>query len=142
MVTIGGDEIKTATITKANDAAEGVLFHSSRRFLFGPDDDGYPQTVNIISGEECNSTPAPHREPKLSTNQRVMLRLLADAGPSGLSVEAWNELAKVNGITTKQRHYEARMALKDKGLVREYGGRWKENHAWSKHPANGRGVFL
>jgi hypothetical protein len=26
MVTIGGDEIKTATVTKANDAPEGVLF--------------------------------------------------------------------------------------------------------------------
>ena len=81
MVTIGGDEIKTATITKANDAAEGVLFSfKSQVHDFGPDDEGDPQTVNIISGEECNSTPAPHREPKLSTNQRLMLGswLMAD----------------------------------------------------------------
>jgi hypothetical protein len=28
------------------------------------------------------------------------------------------------GITTKQRHYETRMALKNKGLVREYAGKW------------------
>jgi hypothetical protein len=62
MVTIGGDEIKTAIITKANDAAEGVLFSFKSEFHdFGPEDDGDPQTVNIISGEECNSTPAPHR---------------------------------------------------------------------------------
>jgi hypothetical protein len=54
------------------------------------------------------------REPKLSTNQRVMYRLLVDAGPAGLVVEEWNELAKANGITRKQRHYEARMALKVK----------------------------
>jgi hypothetical protein len=45
--------------------------------------------------------------------------------PERQSVEEWNELAKENGINTKQRHYEARMALKDKGLVREYAGRWK-----------------
>ena len=56
-----------------------------------------------------------------------MCRLLVDAGPTGLVVEEWNELAKVNGITTKQRHCEARMALKDKDLVREYAGRWKVN---------------
>ena len=56
-----------------------------------------------------------------------MYRLLVDAGPAGLVVEEWNELAKANGITRKQRHYEARMALKDKGLVREYAGRWKVN---------------
>ena len=50
-----------------------------------------------------------------------MYRLLSDAGPTGLTVEAWNELAKEQGIATKQRLYELRMALKDKGLVREYG---------------------
>lgn len=42
-------------------------------------------------------------------------------------MEAWNDLAKENGIATKQRHYEARMALKDKGLVREYAGVWRVN---------------
>ena len=56
-----------------------------------------------------------------------MYRLLVDAGNAGLTVEEWNELAKVNGITTKQRHYELRMSLKDKGFVREYSGHWMAN---------------
>jgi hypothetical protein len=128
MVTISGDLTKTATVTKANDAPEGPLFSFKSEVIdFGTDEDGDPRTINIVSGEECGSAPAPHREPKLSTNQRVMYRLLVDAGATGLTVEAWNDLAKENGITTKQRHYEARMALKDKGLVREYAGRWKVN---------------
>ena len=58
-----------------------------------------------------------------------MYRLLVDAGANGLTVEEWNDLAKENGSATKQRHYEARVALKDKGLVREYAGRWRVNHA-------------
>ena len=130
MVTITGSEVKTATVTKANDAPEGALFSfKSEIHEFGTDDDGDPITVNIVSSEPISNsqTESVTREPKLSTNQRVMYRLLVDAGPAGLVVEEWNELAKVNGITTKQRHYEARMALKDKGLVREYAGRWKVN---------------
>lgn len=127
MVEISGREIKTATVTKANDMAEGELFSfKSEVHQFGTDEDGEPITVNIVSAEEvsCEAKPA---EPKLSTNQRVMYRLLVEAGPGGLATDEWNELAKVNGITTKQRHYEARMALRDKGLVREYAGRWKCN---------------
>lgn len=125
MVTIGGEETKTVTVTKANDAPEGVLFSfKSDTHDFGPDEDGDPRTVNVVSSEAISSQVATKiREPKLSTNQRVMLRLLFDA-PDGLTLEQWNELARANGITTKQRHYEARMALKDKGLVREYNGCW------------------
>ncbi|MHC2653419.1 hypothetical protein ACVMHY_005998 [Bradyrhizobium barranii subsp. barranii] len=129
MVTIGGDEIKSVTVTKANDAPEGPLFSfKSDVHEFGTDEDGDPITVNIVSDEDISSqSERKPAEPKLSTNQRVMYRLLSDAGPTGLTVEAWNELAKENGIATKQRHYEARMALKDKGLVREYAGVWRVN---------------
>lgn len=128
-VLIAGDVIKTATVKKANDAPEGPLFSfKSIVHEFGLDEDGDPITVNIVSSEDVSfqSEPKP-AEPKLSTNQRVMYRLLAEAGAAGLSVEAWNDLAKENGITAKQRHYEIRMALKDKGMVREYAGIWKVN---------------
>jgi hypothetical protein len=53
-----------------------------------------------------------------------MLRLLHEADNAGLSVEEWSARAHEIGITTKQRLYELRMALKDKGLVREYAGQW------------------
>ncbi|MFB6419905.1 AAA family ATPase [Bradyrhizobium tunisiense] len=129
MVTIGGDEIKTATVTKANDAPEGPLFSfKSKVHEFGLDEDGDPITVNVVCDEVSAQVAAKPREPKLSTNQRVMLRLLSDAGPAGLTTEAWGELAKEQGITIKQRQYELRMSLKDKGLVREYNGIWHVNN--------------
>ncbi|MET4721671.1 hypothetical protein ABIF63_005777 [Bradyrhizobium japonicum] len=133
MVTISGDEIKSVTVTKANDAPEGPLFSfKSDVHQFGTDEDGDPITVNVVSSEEVSSQVGTKpTEPKLSTNQRVMYRLLSDAGPAGLTVEAWNELAKETGIATKQRHYEIRMALKDKGLVREYAGMWRTNRSES-----------
>lgn len=52
MVTIGGEEIKTATITKANDAPEGPLFSfKSEVHEFETDEDGDPITVNVVSSE-------------------------------------------------------------------------------------------
>ncbi|MCP1969914.1 MULTISPECIES: AAA family ATPase [Bradyrhizobium] len=129
MVTLSGEGIKTATVTKANDAPEGPLFSFIGEVCeLGADEDGDPITVNIVSREEVTATSSGgSTEPKLSTNQRVMYRLLSDAGPAGLTTEAWSELAKAEGITVKQRHYETRMALKDKGLVREYAGIWRVN---------------
>jgi hypothetical protein len=127
LVTISGDEVKTATVTKANDIPEGPLFSfKSEVFEFGQDEDGDPITVNIVSEVSGQVLQKPS-EPKLSTNQRVMYRLLFDAGQSGLTVEAWNDRAREQGITIKQRLYETRMSLKDKGLVREYGGYWRVN---------------
>lgn len=55
MVTIGGEEIKTATVTKANDAPEGQLFSfKSDVHDFGDDEDGDPITVNIVSAAEVS----------------------------------------------------------------------------------------
>jgi hypothetical protein len=129
MVSLSGELVKTATVIKANDMHEGpLLSFKSEVHEFGRDEDGDPITVNVVSPEHISTIDAAKpSEPKLSQNQRVMYRLLTDAGPTGLTVEEWNDLARENGITTKQRHYEARMALKDKGLVREYAGRWKVN---------------
>ncbi len=126
MVEVAGDIVRTATVTKANDAPEGPLFSfKSDVHEFGTDEDGDPITVNVVSSDACETDSAPKtREPKLSTNQRVMFRLLHDAGSAGMETEEWNEKARDVGITTKQRLYELRMALKDKKLVREYAGRW------------------
>ncbi|MCA6112488.1 AAA family ATPase [Bradyrhizobium sp. CNPSo 4026] len=113
MVEIAGNEVKTATVTKANDAPEGQLFSfKSEVFEFGHDEDGDPITVNVVTEAEGGQSAQP-AEPRLSTNQRVMLRLLHEAGASGLSTEEWGEKAREVGITSKQRAYELRMALKD-----------------------------
>jgi AAA domain len=94
--------------------------------VVGVDEDGEEITSCIV--RSCEGVPAAERKPtetKLSTNQRVMFRILHEAGGAGLTTEEWSEQARdQGGIKTKQRHYDVRMALKDKGLVREYAGRW------------------
>jgi hypothetical protein len=66
MVTISGDDIRTATVTKANDAPEGPLFSfKSDVHEFGHDEDGDPITVNVVSSEMVDATQsATHRRDK------------------------------------------------------------------------------
>jgi AAA domain len=53
MVTLSGGDIRTATVTKANDAPEGPLFSfKSEVHEFERDEDGDPVTVNVVSSEE------------------------------------------------------------------------------------------
>jgi len=127
MVTIGGEEIKTATVTKANDAPEGQLFSfKSEVHDFGSDEDGDPITVNIVSSEEVSAKSAETRGPRLTESQEAMLRLLRDAGPQGLTGEDWNAKARESGIGINRRSTLVNLKgqLKDKGLVREYNGIW------------------
>ncbi|MBR1145087.1 AAA family ATPase [Bradyrhizobium sp. AUGA SZCCT0431] len=131
MVEISGKEIKTATVTKANDMPEGSLFSfRSEVHDFGTDEDGDPITVNIVSSEGVLAQVAPKSsEPKLSgTNQKLLFRILHEAGADGLTLEEWNAQAHAAGITRKASLTEARYSLIDKNMVREYGGRWKVNH--------------
>ncbi|MCG2626576.1 helicase RepA family protein [Bradyrhizobium sp. WYCCWR 13023] len=126
LVTINGEEIKTASITKANDAPEGPLFSfKSKVHEFGFDEDGDPITVNIIEAtDEVQASQG--RQPKLTPNQRTMLLLLQEAGKAGLITEDWNAKAKEAGIGERRRAdlTDARAGLKAKGLAREYMDRW------------------
>jgi hypothetical protein len=131
MVTISGGEIKTATITKANDAPEGPLFSfKSEIHEFGTDEDGDPITVNVVSGEEVSGNLPKSSEPRLTANQGTFYRIIYDAGGEGLTLDEWNARAKEVGIgiSRKAALYDLRKALEDKKMVREYGGRWKVNH--------------
>ena len=129
MVTISGDEIKTATITKANDAPEGVLFSfKSEVHDFGSDEDGDPVTVNIVSSEEVSAQSVQKvRGPKLTESQEAMLRLLRDAGSSGLSTADWNTRARDIGIGVNRKAtlHNLKAQLKDRDLVREYNDVWQ-----------------
>jgi AAA domain-containing protein len=131
MVTIGGDEIKAVTVTKANDAPEGPLFSfKSEVHDFGTDEDGDPITVNIVSSQDVTVVPTSHHGPKLTANQGTFYRILFDAGPNGLTLDEWNTKAKEVGIGVSRPAalYDLRKALEDKKMVREYGGLWKVNH--------------
>ncbi|MBR1173685.1 AAA family ATPase [Bradyrhizobium sp. KB893862 SZCCT0404] len=130
MVEIGGDTIKTATVTKANDAPEGRLFSfGSEIYTFGEDEDGDPITVNIVSSEEVSAQVAAKPEKRLSETQEAMYRLLHDAGPAGLSTDDWNAKARENGLGNRRATLvNVKAQLRDKGLVREYAGIWKVNN--------------
>ena len=56
-----------------------------------------------------------------------MLRLLRDAGPSGLATADWNAKARDIGIGVNRRTTLVNLKgqLKDKGLVREYNDIWQ-----------------
>ncbi len=135
MVTIdSAGEIRTARVTKANDAPEGPLFSfKSEIHEFELDEDGDPNTVNIVSAEEVSfqSETKSSRGPKLSEPQEVMLRILRDAGAVGLSVDEWNAKAREAGIgitrtgaDRRSKLVNVRGQLKDRDLIREYNGIW------------------
>lgn len=79
MVTISGDLIRTATVTKANDAPEGPLFSfKSIVHEFGLDEDGDPITVNIVSPEEVQAE-APRRTGKWTRGLRFVHEAITEA---------------------------------------------------------------
>ena len=105
LVTITGALIKTATVTKANDAPEGPLFSfKSDIYEFGQDEDGDPITVNVVSSESVDaSQSATHREPKLTANQKALFSMLYAAGSAGLTLVDWNNQAREAGIGVKRK---------------------------------------
>jgi hypothetical protein len=120
-------DIRTATVTKANDAPEGPLFSfKSEVHEFGHDEDGDPITVNVVSSEPIAQIQAAARDPKLTANQKTLFTMLHTAGSSGLTLEDWNQQAREAGIGVKRKAdlNDIRAALLSKGIVRSYGDRW------------------
>jgi hypothetical protein len=63
-VTINGDTVKSAIVTKANDQPEGSLTtYTLETFSFGHDEDGDPITTSILSDD------APERQAKQTTKR-------------------------------------------------------------------------
>lgn len=132
MVTISGEQIKTATITKANDGPEGPLFsfQSDVRDL-GTDEDGDPITVNIVEevSLQAKSAKSSANQPKLTDFQSAMFKLLHEAGPAGLCTEEWNRRAREAGIGERRATLcNLHSALKVKGLVKKLGDIWTVDH--------------
>ena len=104
---------------------------SPRCHDFGPDEDGDPITVNIVSSELCQTDNIPKsREPRLTKNQQTLFGMLHPAGSTGLTLEDWNNQARDAGIGVKRKAdlNDIRAALLSKGLVRQYGDRWTVQH--------------
>lgn len=132
MVEISGELVKTANVTKANDRPEGPLFSfKSETIELGTDEDGDLMTVNIVSPEAAEPSSSGSDTMRLTLNQQTFYRILYDAGNAGLTTEEWNQQARQAGIGERRRAdlLDLRKALRDKGLVRESGGRWRVVHA-------------
>lgn len=132
MVEISGDIVRTATVTKANDAPEGPLFSfKSEVHEFGTDEDGDPVTVNVVGSETVSETEMKRSEPKLKPNQQTVFAMLHAAGKAGLTLEDWNNQAKEAGIGTKRKAdlTDIRNALISKGMIRNYGNKWHVVHS-------------
>ena len=93
------------------------------------DGDGDPVEVWIAAAETIEAGPRTNAKP-LSKNEKTMFAILHRAGAQGLMMEEWNERARAQdiGIKRKADLWDIRNTLKDKNLVREYGGRWSINH--------------
>ena len=68
-------------------------------------------------------------EPKLTANQRILYRILHDAGSASLTQDEWYAQAGAEGIGAKApaRLTEARYAPVDRKLVGQYAERWFAN---------------
>jgi hypothetical protein len=131
MVTISGDLIRTATVTKANDAPEGPLFSfKSDVHEFGTDEDGDPVSVNVVSDDLVETAKATASCPKLTKNQQTLFEMIYASGSAGLSQDEWNSQARDAGIGVRRPAdlNDIRNALLSKKLIRNYGDRWRVRH--------------
>lgn len=118
-------DIRTVKVEKQKDGPTGDnLSFTLREVELGEDDDGDPLTSCVVEASEEPS--AGDIGPRLTANQRTLLNILDDAGPAGLSKTEWNDAGRDAGIGTKRKAdlTDARLALKNKSLVHECGGRW------------------
>jgi hypothetical protein len=126
-------DVRTATVIKSNDGEEGarVAFKTDD----GPELYRDPETNKVTSAgvvrehnAECLDIETDN--PRLTPNQQTIFSILHTAGPAGLSTEVWNERAREIGIGTRRAAtlHDIRVALVDKGIIRQTTTGWAVNH--------------
>jgi len=146
MVTITGTDIRSATITKANDLPEGPIASFRADLVeLGTDEDGDEITVAVIA--EVQTAPAQREatrkrlKPRAELARRTLANLLCDVGeepPAGLSLsasvkvvsrDAWRKRAYSEGFCCESAPGARRTAwgravedLKMFGMVGELDG--------------------
>jgi hypothetical protein len=141
MVTISGDDIKTATVTKANDAPEGQLFSfKSETHDFGADEDGDPITVNIVSGEEVSA-----QSVQKSRNRWPKgLKLVYDAVTSALLENGVQHRVGGDGPVVRAAEVSEARKVHEKRYVSTGDGDRKEaeKKAWQRNFKEARNTSL
>jgi hypothetical protein len=131
MVTISGDEVRTATVTKANDASEGPLFSfKSEIHSFGTDEDGDPITVNIVGDAVVEQSSGKNRKDRKKLPnaalicQRALHEAIIESGvaappvaqiPAGrrvVPIKEWRRLAYSRGISGSSEERAREQAFK------------------------------
>jgi hypothetical protein len=101
-VQLSGDSVRTATVKKANDQAEGPLTSFRLEpFDFGPDEDGDPFCTFIVSSEAVTETEATARP--LTDQQKRALEALTEATIShGVGLPITDMPAGIKAVTSDQ----------------------------------------
>lgn len=116
-----------AVVEYMKDGSDGHTFVSRLEVVeVGTDAYGDPITSCVIVPVEETEQTASATRLKLTPNERTMLTLLSEAGKSGLTIDAWNERARAEGLGEKRRQilYDLRYSLKKKGLICEGLNGW------------------
>jgi hypothetical protein len=118
----------TATVELMKDAAADVAIYSRLEIVqVGTDDEGDSINSCVIVVTDQKAPTSEPQGPRLPKTQHTMFTILHDAGPHGLTTSEWDDQGRTAaGIGVKRRAdlYDARSALKAKGLVRQFGDRW------------------
>jgi hypothetical protein len=130
MVQISGDGIKTATVTKANDQAEGVLTKFRAEIaVLGTDEDGDEIKTAIISVDPCGSADTKSSmRAKLTATERRALDMLTNAvidqgkdPPASnefpwkikvVQIDTWRSYCERGGLSQGDTEAAFRMAFK------------------------------
>ena len=114
------------TVEYLKDGPEGdTIVSRLEQVEVGTDEDGEPITSCVVVPVD-GAPVATASEHRLTKNQQTMFALLHAAGAAGLSTEEWNRQARDAGIGVRRRAdlHDLQVALKSKGLIRQFGDRW------------------
>jgi hypothetical protein len=131
MVTISGDDTRTATVTKANDAPEGPLFSfTSEVHTFGVDEDGDPITVNVVSSETPSQSAVVSR-----TRWPKGLKLVHEAITAALIDDGADYRISGNGPLVRAVEVQAARSIHDQRYVSNGDGNRAEaeRKAWARN---------
>ena len=107
-----------AVVEYMKDGSDGHTFVSRLEVVeVGTDAYGDPITSCVIVPVEETEQTASATRLKLTPNERTMLTLLSEAGKSGLTIDAWNERARAEGLGEKRRQilYDTPILAQKKG---------------------------
>jgi hypothetical protein len=122
------DTCRSGTVDKVNDGPEGerVTFTlESVELHYDPETDNRTTAPVVIPIEAASISAA--KGPDLrSLNHRAALRIIKDSMPNGIEQDELFDRLREMDIGKRRRPllYEIVGALKDKGLIYEFNGRW------------------